>query len=76
MEEVIDNGTLGLELNKKVTKDKGEIALKGSLQHRVSEHFQTIFECVQKRGGIDIGLFRRITANSNASHKGLLGMES
>ena len=39
----------------------------GKLKEGVSETFESCFECLQKVGGTDMNLFRRITANSNAN---------
>ena len=38
----------------------------GRLKDGISESFDTCFQCLQKVGGMDMNLFRRITANSNA----------
>ena len=38
----------------------------GRLKDGISELFHTCFQCLQKVEGMDMNLFRRITANSNA----------
>ena len=65
-ESADDTGSFEEVLKNSLQDKKGNRKPSGELKEGVSGTFGTIFECVQKCGGLDIEIFRRITVNSNS----------